>query len=288
MHILQKIKGGIRLKRLLCCILICMLSLPLPAAKAEEEKYLALTFDDGPSGRFTTALLDGLAERNVKATFFLCGYRVDQFPTLTGRIAREGHEIGVHGDKHRFFTQMSASEVCEDLHTARKKICAAAGREPTLLRPPGGLYQTAVLKQTDCAKLPIILWSVDPRDWCHKNENEVSRCIISNAQDGDIILMHDMSDSSVHAALRVIDTLQAQGFHFVTVSELASHFGERLEGANSYSCFRAAKKASISAREAQTEPCTKPDFPPPLPCRAAFSALDISRKSPPRSPRAYL
>ena len=105
------------MKRWICVVLLCTLCL-LPVRAGEAERYLALTFDDGPSGRFTARLLDGLAERGVKATFFLCGYRIDQYPELTARIAAEGHEIGTHGNRHEFFTQLSAEEVCADLAAA--------------------------------------------------------------------------------------------------------------------------------------------------------------------------
>ena len=94
---------------LLCC---CLLGLVLPVEAAESSpKYVALTFDDGPSGRFTRALLDGLAERNVKATFFLCGYRIRQYPELAQRIAEEGHEIGCHGFSHDSMAAMSRRDI---------------------------------------------------------------------------------------------------------------------------------------------------------------------------------
>ena len=93
------------MKRLLF-FLLCLSFLILPA-RASEEKYVALTFDDGPSGRYTKLLLDGLQERNVKATFLLCGYRMAEFPELTQRIFSEGHEIGYHGYSHDNMKEMS-------------------------------------------------------------------------------------------------------------------------------------------------------------------------------------
>lgn len=151
------------MKRLLC--LLAALAVLLPHGHAAEPRCVALTFDDGPSGALTERLLDGLAARGVHATFFLCGYRIDLYPELAARIAAEGHETGTHGDTHSYFTSMSRAEVCRDLSEARRKLMEATGRAPTLLRPPGGLYDTAVLQQTACADLPVILWSVDPEDW---------------------------------------------------------------------------------------------------------------------------
>ena len=267
------------MKRWICVVLLCTLCL-LPVRAGEAERYLALTFDDGPSGRFTARLLDGLAERGVKATFFLCGYRIDQYPELTARIAAEGHEIGTHGNRHEFFTQLSVEGVCADLAAASEKIRAATGREPTLLRPPGGLYDAKILRQTVCSELPVVLWSVDPEDWRCTDSDTVTRHIVGAASAGDIILMHDMSDSSVDAALRVIDTLQADGYTFLTVSELAERAGTVLRGGETYYKFSFEKNASIAAREAETEPCTKPGLPPPRPFNEEFSRFDNSRRSP--------
>ena len=114
------------MKRMLCVLALLSLCLLPVGAEEGETKYIALTFDDGPSGRFTTALLDGLAEREVHATFFLCGYRVEQFPTLTARISAEGHEIGSHSDRHQFMNEQSAAGVCADLRAAEETIPQAA------------------------------------------------------------------------------------------------------------------------------------------------------------------
>ena len=229
------------MKRMLCVFALLSLCLLPVRAEEGETKYIALTFDDGPSGRFTTALLDGLAEREVHATFFLCGYRVEQFPTLTARISAEGHEIGSHSDRHQFMNEQSAAGVCADLKAAEETIMQAAGKRPTLLRPPGGIYSTAVLRETCCADLPVILWSVDPHDWCRSDVDGIVQDVTKCAKNGDIILMHDMSDSSVQAALRIIDALEARDFEFVTVSELAYLAGQSLNGCESYHSFPSAK-----------------------------------------------
>ncbi len=233
------------MKRIVCAFLLCALLL-LPSFAAPEPLYLAMTFDDGPSGHFTARLLDALEERGVPATFFICGYRVEQFQTLTGRIAEAGHEIGMHGDSHQFFTQMSAQGVCRDLCEAEEKIEKATGQKPTLLRPPGGKYDTSVLRQSICADLPIILWSLDTDDWRRTDTNAIAAQIVRNAKNGDIILMHDMSDSSVDAALKAIDELQARGFQFVTVSQLAALSGTALSGCEVYHRFCMEKKDAIS------------------------------------------
>ena len=269
----------------LFCILVCLLLLPVVRA-SDQPKYIALTFDDGPSGRITNELLDGLAEREVKATFFICGYRVEQFQKTAARIAQEGHEIGVHGDQHIMFSQVPKKEVCADLSRAMQKIKAAVGKEPTLLRPPGGIYDLDVLKQTVCCDLPVILWSVDVQDWNRSNSSQIAADIISHAKSGDVVLMHDTKESSVKAAFKVIDALKARGFEFLTVSELARAFSEQLTGGKAYYRFSVPKNETISFCEEATEPCAKVGFPPPRPLRAAFSLRTVSRRSPSKVPMA--
>lgn len=270
------------MKRIIPILLLSLL-LALPEHASGTPKYVALTFDDGPSGRFTDRLLCGLSERGVHATFFLCGYRVEQYPQLAARIAAEGHEIGSHSDAHSFFNAMSLPQLCADLAAAEEKLLVATGQRPTLLRPPGGIYELEALRQTVSADLPVILWSVDAEDWHRSNSAEIAADIISQTRNGDIILMHDMKDSSVNAALQVIDALEARGFHFLTVSELAAMSGTRLHGAHTYYRFSAVKNASISARVAKTAPWTKSAFPPPRPCSARFNSPVKARRSPTRS-----
>ncbi len=273
------------MKKCLCVILILMLCIPTVQA-SDQPKYIALTFDDGPTWGITQELLEGLAERGVHATFFLCGYRVEQFPKLTARIAQEGHEIGVHGDKHKLFSKMSTLEVCADLSAAMERLEAATGKRPTLLRPPGGCYDLDVLRQTGCSDLPVILWSVDVQDWNQSSSANIARGIEKQAKSGDIVLLHDTKASSVKAALKIIDDLETRGFEFVTVSELACLSCTELKPMTSYRRFSFTKKASISSREALTEPWAKVGFPPPRPWSSAFRDFIAERKSPSKIPRA--
>ena len=204
-----------RLTALLLCL--CLLTLPLQAA--EPEKLVALTFDDGPSGKFTRQLLEGLAQRNAKATFLLCGYRMEQYPELTERIFREGHEIGLHGYSHKFMQNMCRAEVTQEIQ--RGMALLPEGCEAVFLRSPGGLYRNCVIDAAAEQGLSILHWSVDPKDWATHDADVIEQEILRHVQDGDVILLHDMSDSSVEAALAIIDELQEEGYRFVTASELA-------------------------------------------------------------------
>ena len=203
--------------------IILILFLLCPAVRAEEaEKYVALTFDDGPSGRFTRRLLEGLEQRCVKATFLLCGYRIKDYPGLAKDIFDAGHEIGLHGYSHMDMSKMTREQVSKEIRDTMALL--PAGCQPAFLRTPGGASGPAAAKAAERAGVALLGWSVDPRDWCSTDAAAVEAAVVNNVRSGDIILLHDMSDSSVDAALAIVDKLQRQGFRFVTVSELAAVF----------------------------------------------------------------
>ena len=180
---------------------------------------VALTFDDGPSGRFTSRLLDGLEAEHVKATFLLCGYRMETYPELTARIAEAGHEIGLHGYSHKNLQYLSRRDIAKELTDTEALL--PEGVRVRWFRPPGGMLTESVRQVAQARKLGILSWSVDPRDWAVDNPGEIVERIVEKVDDGDVILMHDMTDSSVDAALEVISRLKKAGFRFLTVSELA-------------------------------------------------------------------
>lgn len=222
------------MKRLLA-LFLCLALLSVPARAEEKEKLVALTFDDGPSGRFTQKLLDGLAERGAQATFLLCGYRMAQYPQLTERIFREGHEIGLHGFSHKPMQTMSLGDIQKELQQSLALV--PEGCPVAFLRPPGGLYSSNVLTATRELGLSALHWSVDPKDWATHDVQAVEAQVLDRVRDGDVILLHDMSDSSVEAALTIVDQLQAQGYRFVTASQLALARGIRLTPGKKYARF---------------------------------------------------
>ena len=221
------------LRRLLA-IVLC-LGLAVPVYGAQQEKFVALTFDDGPSGRFTRALLDGLEKRNVKATFLLCGYRLKDYPKEAKRIHDEGHEIGLHGYSHSCMADMCQEELEREL--ADTLALLPDGCKPAFLRPPGGNCSDAVLEAARQADLGVLSWSVDPKDWLHHDAQVIGQTVVQSVRDGDVILLHDMSDSSVKAALDIVDKLKSQGFRFVTVSELARLKGVTVQPGKVYQRF---------------------------------------------------
>lgn len=218
--------------RRILTVFLC-LSLLIVPVRGEETKYVALTFDDGPSGKFTQTLLDGLYDRGVKATFLLCGYRVKLYPELTQRIFDEGHEIGLHGYSHKNMQNMSRRDIAQEIVDTQALL--PEGCHPRFLRPPGGCVSDPVLDVALAKNLSILSWSVDPRDWATEDTLAIENAVLQKIQDGDIVLLHDMSASSVQAALDIIDQLLAEDYVFVTVSDLARLRNIKLRPGKMYS-----------------------------------------------------
>ena len=216
-------------------LILCFCLLSVPVRATETEKLVALTFDDGPSGKYTRKLLEGLEERDAKATFLLCGYRIEQYPELTERICLEGHEIGLHGYSHKPMKDMCQRDTAQEV---RKTIdLLPEGCDIAFLRPPGGLCSACTEMVAEEFGLSILHWSLDPKDWATHDAKSVTDQVINQVRDGDIILLHDMSESSIAAALEIIDALQEQGYRFVTASELAKAKDMTLVPGKKYSRF---------------------------------------------------
>jgi len=202
-----------------------------PVLAPVQQKLIALTFDDGPRRSTTTALLDGLAQRGVQATFFLIGAQLEHNEDIVLRMEAEGHQIGIHTFDHVALTDLSRADFDAQVDATRQKLSQILGRDNFLLRPPYGSVDPAVRQNAGC---PIILWSIDPEDWGDRNVDREVRHILSHAQDGSIILLHDIFPESVDAALAVVDALHRQGYLFVTVEELFAARGIALEEGEVY------------------------------------------------------
>ena len=187
------------------------------SATPVEAPKIALTFDDGPSAAWTPVLLDGLKERGVKATFFLIGENADKNPEIVKRMAEEGHLIGNHTYHHVELTKVSENEARLELADTSAVIVRITGKEPEYMRPPFGAWQRKL--EQEIQMLPV-LWTIDPLDWTTENQDEIVNKVVTEAEENDIILLHDCYKSSIEAGLRIIDILQEEGFVFVTVDEL--------------------------------------------------------------------
>ena len=187
------------------------------AAAGEGSKKICLTFDDGPDGRYTELLLDGLKERGVKATFFITGKKAEEFPEIVKRMSEEEHLIGNHTYSHMQLAKGKEEQFKKELQKTNEIIKALTGEQPTFVRPPYGAWEK---KFEDELNMFPVLWTIDPLDWCSDNADSVVRSVIAKAGENDIILMHDQYKSSVTAALQIVDELKAKGYEFVTVDEI--------------------------------------------------------------------
>ena len=183
----------------------------------EAVAAFAITFDDGPNPEYTPLLLDELKKRGVPATFFVLGSEVELYPELVRRACEEGHLIGVHSYKHVNLRTLSDAQAIEQVNRTNEAIHAACGQYASYIRPPYGCWKEDLDYEVQMVE---VLWDIDPRDWATTSADLVAQRVLQEAGENRIILLHDASSSSVQAACMVIDSLQAQGYSFVTVEEL--------------------------------------------------------------------
>lgn len=182
-----------------------------------ETKRLALTFDDGPHPYYTDLLLDGLADRGVKATFFLLGENIEGREDIIRRMHEEGHLIGNHTFYHVDVNSLPLKEACAEIQDTSSAISAITGQQVEYVRPPYGSWN----KELECEVLMIpVFWTLDTLDWKVKNADQIVREVLADVEENDVILMHDSYRTTVDAALRIVDALQEKGYEFVTADEL--------------------------------------------------------------------
>lgn len=183
----------------------------------DEKPRIAITFDDGPNSVWTPFLLDGLKERGVKATFFVIGEKAQESQEIIKRMYEEGHIIGNHTFSHVQLTNIGNTMASEEINKTNQVIYEITGEYPQFIRPPFGSWSDNL----ECGvEMFPVMWNIDTLDWTTSNTDGVVQKAVRQAKDNSIILLHDNYESSVKAALRIIDTLQEKGFEFVTVEEL--------------------------------------------------------------------
>ncbi|MCO5993786.1 polysaccharide deacetylase family protein [Actinoallomurus rhizosphaericola] len=196
---------------------------PRPRVDCRKVKCIALTFDDGP-GPYTAKLLDMLAARHVKVTFFLIGGNIRGREALVRRELAEGHVVGDHTWSHPSLDSLSDGAIKSQLTRTLGEIRRASGHGTVLMRPPYGATNRRVAAVARGMHMAQILWSVDTNDWLDRNSAIVAHRAVSWAHPGDIILMHDIHPTTVKAVPKILAGLSRRGFTFVTVPEL---FGDR-------------------------------------------------------------
>ncbi|MCX7747452.1 MAG: polysaccharide deacetylase family protein [Clostridia bacterium] len=189
-----------------------------------EEKVIALTFDDGPTKK-VDEILPILNAENVKATFFLIGNEIKQFPGEARKIALAGHEIGNHTYSHNRMVFKSLPYIKKEIENTDKIIREIGYNDTIHFRPPNGkklILLPYYLKQNN---RKTILWDLEPNTYpqINKSADTIATYVIDHAKPGSIILLHPMYDekgNTIHSIKKIIKGLKSKGYTFKTVSEL--------------------------------------------------------------------
>jgi len=189
-------------------------------APTTAPRYVALTFDDGPSRRHTTQILDLLEEYGAQATFFILGSRVAGNEDIVRRMFRDGHAVGNHSFNHRQLNAIAANQMEWQVLETNRIIEELLGAQVRLFRPPFMETNVRVNEFVSTLEMSVIFWDIDPRDWYLTCAQAIADHVISRAQDGSIILLHDMYNHTVDATRIILQTLTERGFVFVTACEL--------------------------------------------------------------------
>lgn len=212
---------------------------PAPVAPAPPKvdchlhKCIALTFDDGPVPG-TAKLLDTLKAGKAHATFFVLGSQVADNADMLKRELAEGHEVGNHTFTHMKLEGAPEGKALEEISRTQDAIRQVTGKNPVVFRPTYGAtdkQQDAITRQLGLAQ---ILWTVDTDDWRDHNTALITKRVLKGAKPGHIILMHDVRPTTVAAIPAILKALAAQGYSFVTVSDL---YGDKLIAGNRYPPF---------------------------------------------------
>lgn len=196
--------------------------------KEKKRPMLALTFDDGPS-EYTDELLDCLEENNAKATFFMLGQNVELYPDTVKRMQEMGCDIGSHSWDHLDLMTLDENGIAEEFSKTDEALIKACGQPASVARAP---YGSADQHVYDIVQKPFFMWSLDTLDWQLLDaQADYDAVMNGDLTDGSIILMHDIHEPSVQAALKLIPDLVAKGYKLVTVSEMAEAKGVELQNA---------------------------------------------------------
>lgn len=200
---------------------------------SQHKTRIAFTFDDGP-GEYTDELLDCLEENNAHATFFMLGQNVGSWESTVQRMADIGCEIGSHSWDHPNLYDLSMDSVAKEFSDTDAALEKACGQKASVARAPYGNWSDDIISTVG---KPFFTWSLDSMDWSYLDVNKDYDAVMNgDLTDGSIILMHDIHEPSVQAAIKMIPELVQKGYKLMTVSELAAAKRVTLQGAN-YSDF---------------------------------------------------
>ena len=203
-------------------VVICLILFVTCCVCAEQDKYVAFTFDDGPHEGYTREILNILERYNAHATFFVVGKMAEKYPELVKEEFERGHEIGNHTYSHSKMTGLSKARVSEELKKTGDIVENITGVRPVLFRPPRGRCSDNLMRMASQLGYQTVLWTVYPADSGHPPMEYIYKKVTKLVRPGSIVLLHDGIPSTNEALPHILDTLQSQGYKFVTVSELLS------------------------------------------------------------------
>lgn len=182
----------------------------------KDKKVICLTFDDGPS-KYTQKLIDELNKRDAKATFFVLGSRIHGNEEILKNMASNGFQIGNHSFSHRNYHNLKENEINAEIDETNNEIKKVTGIIPKVARSPYGNKKIEILKNKNLVE---VSWSIDPEDWKYRNKDHIVKHCLERIKSGDIILMHDIYETSVDAAIKIVDELKKEGYEFLTINEM--------------------------------------------------------------------
>lgn len=203
---------------------------PRDLNELKGKKLIAFTFDDGPNNKTTLRLLEGMKKYNARATFFVVGNRISSHKESVLKAYEQCNQIGNHTYSHYSLKKKSLNIVSDEIIKTNNEIYNIIGEYPTLIRYP---YGSSNEKIREIGNLPSILWSIDTLDWKYRDENRIAKEIIENAEDGSIILLHDLYETSVDGALIAMEYLKDE-YAFVTIEEMSLIKQIELESTKTY------------------------------------------------------
>lgn len=201
-------------------------SLYVPRKIDKSKKLIAFTFDDGPMKGRTERVLKALEKEDFRATFFMLGQNAKLYPDVVEQVYKSGNEVAGHSWDHPLLTKMSSEQIKNQQDKMNDALVKACGSKAAIFRPPYGGYNDNVKKIIDT---PLILWNIDTLDWKTRSAPATEKAILDKAQDGDIILMHDIHEPTVQAVEHVLPILKERGYEVCTVSELLEAKGVQVK-----------------------------------------------------------
>nr|WP_284700629.1 polysaccharide deacetylase family protein [Thermoanaerobacterium sp. R66] len=184
------------------------------------DKRVAISFDASWGSDKTERLLQILKDKNVKATFFLTGLWIDKYPELVKKIYEEGHDVENHSNTHPHMTQLSDSEMANEIKACEEKLVKITGQKPYLFRPPYGDYNDRVIETAKSLGYYTIQWDVDSLDWRGLDTEAIINRVLPNVKKGSIILFHNNGQFTPEAIPYIIDKLKENGYQIVPISQL--------------------------------------------------------------------